>query len=229
MNDLGEEKEEEEEREGEEKAKSIIELPKDLVKKLMFEYFDALSVVRCLQTSKILKNLVPDKELGTLRIKAVKQTIIEKQIKFVDTYLSTCCRICGAIIAKESMIKHLEYHERSIKRGEIVVPSRFILDTNGICALCDAPGPDCGPHRSKGCPLKIIECNYYLLLEKNLWAEFACPKIKGYAKQMNGHKCAFRCKSCKELFPLFGVKNNKDESSSYHLKDCQYKTEIIKY
>lgn len=207
----------------------FLKLPKDLIRKLINEYFDPLSVLRCFRVCKLLQSLISNKGLEFLQIKVVKQIALQKQLEYMDMLLACHCKICGKKVEIESMTNHMKEHEKEVEQGNIVQFAKSILNMDELCKLCDAPGPYGGPHSFKGCPLRIIKCDYYYLIDKNPWAEFACPKIKGYAKQMNGHSCSFKCKSCKELFPLFEVKNSKNELNARHLKDCIYKTETIKY
>lgn len=204
-------------------------LPKDLMRKLINEYFDSLSVLRCFRVCKLLQSLVPSEGLEFLQIRVVKQIAIEKQLEYMEMLLASHCKICGKKLEIGSMTNHMKTHKKEVEQGNIVQFAKSILNMNELCKLCDAPGPCGGPHSFKGCPLRIVKCDYYYLIDKNPWAEFACPKIKGYAKQMNGHSCSFRCKSCKELFPLFEVKTNNSESYGHHLENCEYKTETIKY
>jgi hypothetical protein len=209
---------------------SLLQLPKDLLKKLMFEYFDPLTVVRCFRVSKMLKSLVSDKELKTFQVQTVKQIIFEKQLTFINNYLDTHCQLCGEKITKEYMVKHIKNHEKKIEQGEMIKITKDICDTTGSCEVCEAPGPNCGPHRRYGgCPLQIVKCNYHFMIDKNPWAEFACPRTEGYTKQINGHQCAFRCKKCKQLFPLFEKRNENGKLPDHHLEDCEYRTYLIKY
>jgi len=201
----------------------FLELPRDLVKLLMIKYFDPLSLLRCLRVCKDFKNLLSNINIKDLRIKVVKQIAYEKQIAWLDDGLKQC-ELCGEEIRKGRLPRHLEKHQETLRNGGVVQRCKPSWMTLELCKLCAAPFPNYGPHKIKGCPLEIIDYNYYKLVEANGWAELLHCQSMGYRIKEKYNK-VFKCKRCKELFSPY-TKTGKNGFHD-HLMYCKFGMDII--
>lgn len=202
----------------------FLELPKYLHKKLITEYFDCISALRCLQVCKYIKNAVSDRDVEILRFRVIKYVAYENQVLSGVTNLPWQCQLCGTELSGKNASKHAAKHEKRLKQGKPIPRVKDIYIIPEPCSICEAPFPQRGPHVMKGCPLEIIACENYTHTASNPWAESLCSRRwKGFRKAMQYHDCSFRCKSCKLLF-------KSDESIDglrRHLRICEFKMEII--
>ena len=83
------------------------QLPKDLRKKLMTEYFDPISALRCLMVCTSFRYLLSESEIGKLQVGIVKEIAYEEQEEWMKT-LTLQCELCGADLPGDGMARHGE-------------------------------------------------------------------------------------------------------------------------
>jgi|GEM_PF-1665264 len=194
----------------------FLKLPNDLIKKLVNEYFDSLSVLRCLRVCKLLKVIVDKKPIEMVRINVLKQIAYEKQMESIGG--ARPCEICNQFISMKLMKQHVLKHEGKICRS-IRPPVKL------KCELCDAPYPDCHPHGKIDCPMKRIACQEFCMHSYNnaysryLWAESLCDKKEGFKAEMRDHSCSlYKCKICQAIFSSAIDKESGFNGFALHLR-----------
>lgn len=206
----------------------FLELPKDLHKKFMDEYFYPLDALTCLRVSKLLKELA---DVRSLQIRVVKCIAYEKQMVIVNDKKRfraimgqqiILCTLCTGSMQREQMPIHLLKHKQG-RILNVIQPPRE--PEPEFCKLCNAPYPNIGPHDSYHCPLDPIICMKYRLVPYYPWAELLCHKAEGFRKEMIDHDCAFRCRKCLGLFSS-DAGEFQGSGLDYHLRDCKFKEEI---
>lgn len=205
----------------------FLDLPRDLVKKFMTEYFDSISSLRCIRVCKYLKNLLLNTEIETLRIRVIKQVAYENQVSAGATAARPECELCGEELSQiENLTEHMAIHDHKLGRGKSIRKVTDFWRRPDSCKLCDVPFAAAGPHMANGCPLRAVTCENGIFASNNPWAELVCSKSRGYWKQIRNHSCVYRCRKCLKSFePLFNV-GNGDSGFWAHLRTCEFKEEI---
>lgn len=203
----------------------FLKLPNDLIKKFVNEYFDPLSVLRCLRVCKLLKVIVDKKPIETIRINVLKQIAYEKQMESIGD--TRPCSVCNQFISMKVMKQHVSKH-----RGKICRSIRPQLKLK--CELCDVPYPERHPHGHINCPMKRIACQEFCMHSYNnaysryLWAESLCHKPEGFIAEIRNHSCClYKCKICQAIFSSTVDKESGFNGFALHLR-CHNTEQIEK-